>query len=697
MEKDSLTDSVVVRQVDGTLAVRETNTLVQDIQPRKPYEIGNLDVGSSGLTSLYVSGRYVYIIDDVANEFLVIDATDVRNPQEVGSVAIGVDPQFLFVSGRYAYVVGDDSDDIKIIDISDPSNPVIKSSLIIGGDAESVYVSGHYAYVVDNETDDLRIIDVTDSSNPVVVGSLVIGAFPKQIQVSGRYAYIIDGAAEDLKIIDVSDPTSPSIAGTLGIGQTPTSLYVSGRYAYIVDSRSDDLKVVDVSDPSNPVIAGTLGNIGSVVNSVFVSGRYAYVIDQIDPYFSVIDVIDPSNPVFIYSLDLVGTPHQIFVAGKYGYIVDKFARELRIFDISGIEAPAVIAHSLEAGNLQVRNDIIAQGQLQVTSGINVGAGGIFSDGNVGIAGELTLNTSGHSETEGIVISGDDITQNVAITLENKHLDGRSYSISSGGGLLSKKGKWFLKDETAGVDRMVIDSSGNIGFGIDDPSSFLTLQGPGATHPVGITQNQVGGSSGMEFTTTDAGGEQATRILLRGSDDNSDVVFYRGGRGAEEITLTIEANGNVGIDTPTPTRKLDVNGNARFRMVGSGAFSSSLNITSDGSLTTSTSDRRLKENINHLSNPLETVQSLQGVSFNWKGDKTKERRIGLIAQEVAAVVPELTFTNPVDEYMGVRYQDIPALLIEAVKELSKTVEEQQSIISNLQAQLDQLSLQMESED
>ncbi len=40
--------------------------------------------------------------------------------------------------------------------------------------------------------------------------------------------------------------------------------------------------------------------------------------------------------------------------------------------------------------LQVRNDMIAQGQVQVTGGLNVGAGGIFSDGNVGIDGNVQI-------------------------------------------------------------------------------------------------------------------------------------------------------------------------------------------------------------------------------------------------------------------------------------------------------------------
>jgi hypothetical protein len=78
------------------------------------------------------------------------------------------------------------------------------------------------------------------------------------------------------------------------------------------------------------------------------------------------------------------------VAGRYAYVADSHDSELKVFDVSGTEVPSLIAHSLEAGNLQVRNDIIAQGQLQVTGGVNVGAGGIFTDGNVGISGTIAI-------------------------------------------------------------------------------------------------------------------------------------------------------------------------------------------------------------------------------------------------------------------------------------------------------------------
>jgi len=143
-------------------------------------------------------------------------------------------------------------------------------------------------------------------------------------------------------------------------------------------------------------------------------------------------------------------------------------------------------------------------------------------------------------------------------------------------------------------------------------------------------------------------------------------FHIGGSGA--------TRGYLGVNTGSPTQRLDVDGNARFRGVGSTASAGALHYTADGSLTTNTSDERLKTNINTLNNSLDKVKQLRGVTYNWNENPTGDTRIGFIAQEVNAVVPELTFINPnnPENYMGVHYDNVTALLVEAVKELSSGV-------------------------
>ena len=164
-----------------------------------------------------------------------------------------------------------------------------------------------------------------------------------------------------------------------------------------------------------------------------------------------------------------------------------------------------------------------------------------------------------------------------------------------------------------------------------------------------------------------------------------IRFYAGqatGAGASNNPdLHIQGSGSsrgyVAINVPNnedPTQRLDVNGNGRFRSIGSSASAGALHYTADGTLTTNTSDERLKTNINTLNNALDKIKQLRGVTYNWVEEPNGDVRIGFIAQEVNSVIPELTFTNPNSEeqYMGVHYDNVTALLVEAVKELSADV-------------------------
>jgi hypothetical protein len=85
--------------------------------------------------------------------------------------------------------------------------------------------------------------------------------------------------------------------------------------------------------------------------------------------------------------------------------------------------------------------------------------------------------------------------------------------------------------------------------------------------------------------------------------------------------------------------------------------------------TGTSDKRLKEEIYPLFGALERVKKLEGVEFSWKSNKKKS--VGLIAQDVEEVFPELVHTDGFG-FKSIEYGNLVAVLIEAVKELDRKV-------------------------
>lgn len=151
-----------------------------------------------------------------------------------------------------------------------------------------------------------------------------------------------------------------------------------------------------------------------------------------------------------------------------------------------------------------------------------------------------------------------------------------------------------------------------------------------------------------------------------------------------------AEGSIAIGQPDdPTEKIDVDGSARFRMVGSAEQAYDLGITADGTLTTSTSDERLKTNLAALDNALMKVLKMNAYTFNWKSKSKGPRDVGFLAGEMKAVFPEAVFKNPVDGYLGINYSRLPALLVEAVKEQQMMIESRDEEIRDLKARLEKL--------
>jgi hypothetical protein len=110
-------------------------------------------------------------------------------------------------------------------------------------------------------------------------------------------------------------------------------------------------------------------------------------------------------------------------------------------------------------------------------------------------------------------------------------------------------------------------------------------------------------------------------------------------------------GNVGIGTTAPEYKLHVTGD----------------IYTSGELI-SFSDQTLKTDIFTITDALEKVKNLRGVYYTNK--ETHDKSIGVIAQEVKEVLPEVVKTG---KKLGVAYGNLVGLLIEAIKELNQRIE------------------------
>ncbi len=99
-----------------------------------------------------------------------------------------------------------------------------------------------------------------------------------------------------------------------------------------------------------------------------------------------------------------------------------------------------------------------------------------------------------------------------------------------------------------------------------------------------------------------------------------------------------------------------------------------------------SDARLKTNLKEIDKPIEKLEAIHGYYFNWKDGEDQSLQVGVLAQEIEEVLPEIVSTDA-EGYKSVDYSKITALLIEVNKQ-------QQEINKKLEKQNQQLNERLE---
>jgi hypothetical protein len=379
------------------------NTATSTFAPRF---ISSVGVQGAGTFEVYVDGSYAYVANNVSNNLSIIDISNKNNPVFVSTTTVGLGGVGVTVRGKYAYVTAYDDDSFNIVDVSNVKAPTVVSSLVVAGQPYGLDVSGSYAYVTIYNTASVSVIDISAPNTPKIVGTIGVGTNPQSIAISGKYAYVTNRGSGSVSVLDITNPISPTVVATLSAGDGSSNLEVSGRYLYVANAIDGTLTVADVANPAVPVMVATLGIGGGDVLSLDVSGRYAYVTNSANSFITI-DISDPSNPYiistssFVLGVNSFGTT----ISGRYAYVTSQVDASLTILDLGGLESTSALIHSLEAGNLSVRNDISLRGMLNVGTSLTVGSGGFFSQGNSSILGSLTLSSTATGSPAFIIRDG----------------------------------------------------------------------------------------------------------------------------------------------------------------------------------------------------------------------------------------------------------------------------------------------------
>jgi hypothetical protein len=220
------------------------------------------------------------------------------------------------------------------------------------------------------------------------------------------------------------------------------------------------------------------------------------------------------------------------------------------------------------------------------------------------------------------------------------------------------GDFFVVVDSVGAEKKLTKANINIS-GFNNNSGFTTNTG---------TVTSVTGGNGLTGTVTTSGS------LAVGAGTGIDVA-------ADAISVDVSdfmTNGvNNRVLTATGADAMNAEANMTFdgsTLAVTGA------ITATGDITAFfTSDRNLKQNIVNIENSLDKVSKLNGVYYNWTKEALEknthlvdQKEVGVIAQDVEAVLPELVATRE-DGSKAVRYERLCAVLIESIKELKKEID------------------------
>ena len=308
----------------------------------------------------------------------------------------------------------------------------------------------------------------------------------------------------------------------------------------------------------------------------------------------------------------------------------------------------------------------------------------LADQAVTIAGSLTLSG-------GLTVNGTTTTVATTNTVATDSLielaNGTSGSPANDAGIVIERGSannaFIGFDESA--DKFIVGTGTFTGASTGDltittGTLVANLEGnvSGATTIAGTTLvgkiKNTGGNDAFTLPDDDGSADQFLKTDGSGNLDFASVstttALGTSGAGGVSGTLGV-ANGGTGLTSITANKLITGNGTSAMT-VESGLTYDGSTFTVSGTVSatevTATSDERLKSDIETIDNALDKVMSMRGVTYTMQDQKGT----GVVAQEIEKILPEVVIDG--EEYKSVAYGNMVGVLIEAIKDLKKEINE-----------------------
>jgi len=729
-------------------------TIFDISNPQQPVVLGDIvdDSGRpgspfthlTGASGLFVTNNIAYVVAEVDRAVTIIDVTNPQNPVKLAELVNGTGgitsldaPVDIIVDRTNLYVLAFSSSSLAVFDVSNPSNPQLRAQIFDDsvsptspfkrlGSPYRMALDNNLLYIAARTDNAVTILSVTNPASPQLVSEIVDDSVNQNspftklagangVDVVGNRLYVVSGAFAgpdgSLTIIDVSNPAAPvKLSEVSDDSIVPGSPFtrlrgawavkVVDQTAFVTSSLENALTAIDVSNPLAPrLIAEFAQNVNGFTTLSFpagiaISGSTLYVVSA-----------SPALNIF----DLPGTLG-LKVDGMVGIGTSTPRSAL---DVAGTIIGTDIAadRSISAADIQVRNSIVAQGNI-VAGGLSIGTN---------IPG-VPLVVAGFAGTNA------------------SHIAGVIEGIQTGGGI-SAGGVYGLSLVPGGnglIGRADLTTPGSFPAGVSAYSSatngvgfFAVASAPSAYAGYFLGRGYFSDSLGLGTTTPDR------RLSIQGGSTFGEWISlkdttgitrwhlnnFAGGinfsqTGVSDFRVYLATNGNVGIGTGSPGAKLSIlgtNGNDQgIRLQNSSVSGSHFwNIHIDGNgdalvfshdnqwpginysyLTPSsaglitTSDSRVKKDIEAIPSCLDGVMALTPSTFRYRdADEESPVNYGFIAQDVERQFPAL-----VQERNGLKTlvgAGLTAINTKAIQDLNRKLEQTRAENAELKARLEKL--------
>jgi hypothetical protein len=285
--------------------------------------------------------------------------------------------------------------------------------------------------------------------------------------------------------------------------------------------------------------------------------------------------------------------------------------------------------------------------------------------------------------------------------------------------------FIVRNRIGTASLYVVGNSGNVGIGTSSPGNFNSVAFTGpfldvagilqikGTSANGVAIIQLGGDTYrkatietsigtqdpfLAFGTASSGSSSANTERMRitsGGDvcvKTTTASFTASGRGNITIAGDSGSSAILGFKVGSVNRAyMFVNGEDTYldNTSGTGLFivlngSGGVKLDRNATSWTSNSDEKLKNINGNIESALDKILTLRAVNFSWKTDETNKENLGLIAQDVEKVFPQVVNKSKLaksinsdnqdeTEYLGIRYTELIPVLIAAIQELKAEIE------------------------